>query len=215
MTRKISLITAVAGAALVLSVPAAWGKPQPVGPSVEFMMAEDGFDDAVAAKLALQSTPISSPDAVDRAQAAHLSQQSNPITSPDAVDRAAVSNQSQSQYIKALTARSEGLNKKYGLGEFAQKPESKTSPSQRAELLRSEGLNRMYGLGEFATGRVYIDDRSEWLDPNSLPVNVSATSSDRDIEWPQIGAGLGIGIVLAIGLVLALRLGRGRPLAHG
>jgi hypothetical protein len=40
----------------------------------------------VAAKLALQSTPIVSPDAVDRMKA--FSQQSRPITSPDAVDRA-------------------------------------------------------------------------------------------------------------------------------
>jgi hypothetical protein len=42
-------------------------------------------------------------------------------------------------------ARSVGLNKMYGLGEF--------SPEVRAERLRSEGLNRMHGLGEYAPAR--------------------------------------------------------------
>lgn len=94
MTPKISHLTAVAGAALLLAVPAAWGKgqlpttvspdamhedgfDQAVAKSVALWMAEDGFDRAVAAKLAQQSKPITSPDAVDRYNAATLAQRSS------------------------------------------------------------------------------------------------------------------------------------------
>ena len=40
-------------------------------------------------------------------------------------------------------AWSDGMNRLYGLGEYA--------PEVRAERLRSEGLNKLYGLGEYAT----------------------------------------------------------------
>lgn len=66
MTPKISHLTAVAGAALLLAVPAAWGKgqlPTTVSPEA---MHEDGFDQAVAKSVALWMAE----DGFDRAVAA-------------------------------------------------------------------------------------------------------------------------------------------------
>jgi hypothetical protein len=61
---------------------------------------------------------------------------------------------------------------------------------------------------------IVVDDRFR-LDPNTgvEPGPVQVTNS-RDIEWPQVGIGLGIGLVLMIGLYLALKATRQRPLAH-
>ena len=92
MTSRISLITVVGGAALMLAVPAAWGKGQ-LGSSTG--AAPDVFERAVAVQQRDVSTPIVSPDALDRAVAAKLSLQSQPITSPDAVDRAKAAELSQ------------------------------------------------------------------------------------------------------------------------
>lgn len=58
-----------------------------------------------------------------------------------------------------------------------------------------------------------VDDRFR-IDHSNVPVQVSATSSGREIEWPQVGIGFGIGIVLMIGLYLAMKSTRHRPLAH-
>jgi hypothetical protein len=43
---------------------------------------------------------------------------------------------------------------------------------------------------------------------------VTATSSGREIDLPQVGIGFGIGLLLALGLYLAMRFTRIRPLAH-
>jgi hypothetical protein len=81
--------------------------------------------------------------------------------------------------------RSEGLNKKYELGEFAS-----TSNLSRYRDVFSHG-------GQVAG-----------------TADVSTISSGREIEWPQIGVGLGIGIVLVLGLILGLKATRNPPLAH-
>jgi hypothetical protein len=61
---------------------------------------------------------------------------------------------------------------------------------------------------------IVVDDRFR-LDPNTgvEPTPVQVTNS-RDVEWPQVGIGLGIGVLLMIGLYLALKATRQRPLAH-
>jgi hypothetical protein len=58
-------------------------------------------------------------------------------------------------------ARSDGMNRLYGLGEY--------SPEARAETLRSEGLNKLYGLGEWAT-----------TTPRSIEVRERAMSIGRE-----------------------------------
>ncbi len=169
MTPKLSLITVVAGAALLLAAPA-WGSAQPA-------------------------------------------------VSPD--DTSVQSATAQQQALDAVKARSDALNRQYGLGEYAPVTED-----------RSEALNRRYGLGEYAPpapdaleravanrgtgsdGFLSGDDHVR-LAPADLPTIVVATSpSGREVEWPQIGVGFGIGLLLMLGLVFALRVTRVRPLAH-
>ena len=54
-------------------------------------------------------------------------------------------------WLKALHARSEALNQKHGLGEYARSKAGADSAAwQRALLLRSDALNRKYGLGLYA-----------------------------------------------------------------
>ena len=122
-----------------------------------------------------------------------------------------------------VDARSDGLNRLYGLGEYANPidrreralvEKSQTKPEQQVVSgfdAWSDGLNRMYGLGEHAPAGVG-DDRFR-VGPASAPVLVTP-SPGTDGEWPQIGIGLGVGIVLALGLVLAMKATRQRPLAH-
>ena len=189
MTRRISLITATVGAALVLGVPAAWGDNYFVDrqdQAIVNAMAEDGFDDAVLAAKQVQLSKML-----------------------DARERA-LGTQSEPQWLKALEARSDALNRQFGLGKYAQ--DTDTTVSQQPVDARSEGLNRLYGLGKYRT--VVADSDRFRIDQSNVPVPVSATSSGREIEWPQVGIGFGIGIILILGLALALKARRTPPLAH-
>jgi hypothetical protein len=55
----------------------------------------------------------------------------------------------ESQWQKALEARSEALNEKYGLGE---------SPTNRALRLRGEALNEKFGLGAYPASTMLIEE---------------------------------------------------------
>ena len=57
-------------------------------------------------------------------------------------------------WLDALNARSEALNKEYGLGQHArQSARSSSAPDWLVALnARSDALNRQYGLGEYAPG---------------------------------------------------------------
>ena len=124
--------------------------------------------------------------------------------------------------LRAERLRSEGLNRKYGLGTFAvatykDANERVVEPqSVIAERLRSEGLNKRYGLGEFASVMNYKDanERTDVLSAPNTPESVPVASSGREVEWPQIGIGFGIGIALVIVLGLSLKATRPRTLAH-
>jgi len=116
------------------------------------------------------------------------------------------------QWLKALQARSEALNRQYRLGEYAPTSSVSTeSPSQRAERLRGEALNRQYRLGEYSTPMV---DSHERVDLGNPPASVPTVSSGSEIDWPELGIGFGVGMVLVLGLILTVRVGRSRPLAH-
>lgn len=58
-----------------------------------------------------------------------------------------------------------------------------------------------------------VDDRFR-IDPTSYPTQVTATSSDRELDWPQLGMGFVLGIALMLGIGLVLRYAGNRPLAH-
>jgi hypothetical protein len=59
----------------------------------------------------------------------------------------------------------------------------------------------------------YVDANERGTFPAN-PVEISATSSRGEIDWPQVGIGFGVGIALALALLLAVRSKRQRPLAH-
>jgi hypothetical protein len=66
------------------------------------------------------------------------------------------------------------------------------------------------------TGRptqVISGDDHVRLDPADLPTYVTTTSG-REVEWPQIGVGLGLGMLLTLGVVLGMHFTRVRRLAH-
>jgi len=116
------------------------------------------------------------------------------------------------QWLKALQARSEGLNRIHRLGEYAATPSVSTeSPYMRAERLRGEALNRQYGLGEYSSP---IADSHNRVDFGNPPASVPTVASGSEIDWPELGIGFGVGMVLLLGLILTVRVGRNRPLAH-
>ena len=196
MTRTISLIIATVGAALLFAVPA--------------------YGDNWGADKA-QPTTVSSPDWFERAAVVAIQQQK--VEMLNARERGlGVTGTS-----AVVDPRSEGMNRLYGLGEYAnpidlreralvERPGRTTSEQQVGFDARSEGLNRLYGLGDYAPA-VVADDRFR-IDHTNVPVTVSASSSGRDIELPQIGIGMGIVLALMIGLFLVMRHTRGRPFAH-
>jgi len=188
MTRNISLVTAVVGAALVLGVPAAWG--------------DSWFNDQQQASVRV------SPDVVDRAVAA---KQKSLSSVPDARHSSLVTRQRALEAREEpFDARGDALNRQYGLGKYAVSTET-TAPNQLVDA-RSDGLNRLYGLGKYQTP-VGDFDRFR-IDHSNVPVPVSVTSSGREIDWPQIGIGFGVGMIIVMGLILALKATHSRPFAH-
>ncbi len=203
MTRKSSFITAV-GAALVLSLPAtALAKGQPVQP--QWQQALTARSEGLNKQYELGSY---------------------------------------SPAIQALKLRSEGLNRQYGLGEYSSSKvamidarersldakaqavpstpvdarEESFAAKREAQLTDAKGpdaFERAVIASTRETPPVVADDRFR-LDPTTggeQPRPVGITNS-RDIEWPQVGIGLGIGVLLMIGLYFALKGTRHRPLAH-
>jgi hypothetical protein len=192
MTRTISFIIGIAVVALV-AVPTALG---------EGMLAGSVQPDAVKLFYANERATMSTGST------------SEPVIVSE--------NTPESPAVRAERLRSEGLNKLYGLGEFAPSTVSTYKDANErvvepqsviAERLRSEGLNKRYGLGEFEP-TVNYKDANERVDLPTTPVAEPVATSGTDVEWPQIGIGFGIGIALAIGLGLSLRATRHRPLAH-
>jgi hypothetical protein len=139
--------------------------------------------------------------------------------------------------LEAIRIRSEALNKQYGLGRYAtvvppaRLTESISSREAMARAMvmaeRRYGMFREAGLAD-ANTRAELRRASQAAvtsgpdafertviastrDPN--PVTVEVTSG-RDIEWPQVGIGVGFGLLLGLFLFVALRFVRIRPLAH-
>jgi len=122
------------------------------------------------------------------------------------------------QELVALMARSEGLNKKYGLGQYA-KTDSQVGPTgqeRRALMLRSEGLNKKYGLGQYAQTPTVVSEKTEGLVQPTQSEPTSVAVSDSNFNWGDAGIGAGaifVGIIVAAGAALAVR-NRHTPIAH-
>jgi len=208
MTRKISLITAIVGAALVFAVPAfgdSWGADRqdeavPVSPGLVDLIAKNGVVDSSVVE-ALTSSP-------------------DPSVYPDWFERAAAVAIQKHNLENMLNARERGLGVADNRPVITDPRHSSLVTRQKALAAqakepfdaRSDGLNRLYGLGEYASP-VVADDRFR-IDHSNVPVQVSATSPGRDIEWPTVGIGFGIGIVLLLGLGLVMKTTHTRPFAH-
>lgn len=196
MTRTISLITATVGAALLFAVPA--------------------YGDNWGADKA-QPPTSSSPDWFERAAGVAIQKQKAEMLNARERGLGVTGNGT------PVDARSEGLNRLYGLGEYAnpidsrerglvEKGQIKPERSGAGFDARSEGMNRLYGLGEYAAP-VVADDRFR-IDHSNVPEPITVTSSGRDIEFPQVGIGLAVGLMLLIGLGLVLKATHTRPFAH-
>lgn len=114
--------------------------------------------------------------------------------------------QSNGSYIRALMLRSEGLNKKYNLGQFAFGP---TKQELAAMNARGVGMNKMYNLGQYA---VTPEVTSGLGSPQGTPV----ASSGSTFEWGSTGIGVGIVALLIAGSAAALtvRIRHQGTLAH-
>lgn len=168
MTRTISLITAVAGLALVLAVPVASGQGQPVEPS---------------------SSPY--PDVVARAVTAHMT-----------AGRSLVFDN------RHVLDGDEGTQLSGPYPDVVERAVQARATAGRSLVFDNHRID----AAPQSAGRTLVFDNFR-LD-GARPEQVSATSSGREIEWPQLGIGFGLGIVLLLGLLLAIRVSRTRPLAH-
>jgi hypothetical protein len=165
--RKISLVLGIAVAAFTVGVPTALAEGRMVGtqePSgVAFFKANE------MSTLSQQNvSPIST----------------NVDSSPYQLYAKFGTTAVQSQEMKALQARSEALNRQYGLGAYATTAGSST----------------------------YQESGQRAVPQPTSPGNSPITTSD-DFEWPPVGIGLLIGLVLILGIGLAVRTNRMRP-AH-
>ena len=217
MTRRIAVLTAIAGAALALAAPGfAASNPW----EYQYQVQKDD----VGAKI----------DARKRALGRDFQ-----------LGDFAANNPWQYQYEvqkddlgAMIDAREQALGRDFQLGDFAVNNTWQQTPAadptvtmldareqalvgrgneksayERALEARGEALNRQYGLGDYARPPVGDFDRFKIVGP-AAPESVTLTSSGSEIEWPQVGIGFAIGMVVLLGLILAVRAGRGRPVAH-
>jgi hypothetical protein len=124
---------------------------------------------------------------------------------PDAVDRALVQRQQElgASFDARLDAREQALVEKRNV------QLSIGTPPDLVERVAAAAAGESGSRDYFVAN----DNRFD-IDPTTRPVPVSVTGSGDDLEWTQIGIGLGAGILLAFGLFLGLRLINVRPLAH-
>jgi hypothetical protein len=156
----------------------------------------------------------------DQAQQSQLAQPDPMIE--DGFAQAIATKKAQSS-VSGERARSEALNRMYGLGEYANSIDSreralveKSQTTTQQPVVgfdaRSDGMNRLYGLGKYEAP-VVGDDRFR-IDQSNVPEPITVSSSGREIEWPQVGIGFGVGLVLLLGLGLTLKATHTRPFAH-
>lgn len=78
----------------------------------------------------------------------------------------------------------------------------------------SDAFERSVIVTQQGKGAVLAGDSHGRVELQTPSTPVATSTSAREIEWPQIGAGFGIGILLGLGMLLAVRATRIRPLAH-
>lgn len=204
MTRKISFITGVAGAALVLAAPA-FGKGQLVE-QPQWQQALNARGEALNQQYQLgdysvpqwQKALVLRSEGLNRAHGIGGTAMTT-TTMLDARERALV----------------RGVEDPYAAIDARERALVKPTPDPYAAINareRSFDVKQVQTPTAPSSGPV-VDDRFR-IDPSSVPTPVSVSTSDDGFDWPHVGIGFGVGIVLALGLLLALRATRIRPLAH-
>jgi len=123
-------------------------------------------------------------------------------------------------WLQGLHARSDAMNRYYGLGEYANPVDAREQAltakreAQLASTPAPDWFERSANAAIRDNRGVFVADDRFDLHPQQVPTTVTATSSGRDIDVPQIGIGLGVGLLLALGLFLAMKYTRIRPVAH-
>jgi hypothetical protein len=203
MFSKLTLVTAVAGVALLVAVPA-WGKVTP-------QMSPDTAD-AVA-----QSSASEQWQQALQARGEGMNRQ---YGLGDTTQGTA----SRISYEQALTARGQELNRQYGLGGStptstyidAHERAARVAGIEPTTPIVPDAIERAVASRSFEPKDGFLsgDDHIR-LDPADLPTTVPVSSpSGREVEWPQVGVGLGLGVLLMLGIGLTMRLTRVRRLAH-
>jgi len=242
MTLKASIVTAIVGATLVLGVPTAWGKAQPVQG-----VSSDAVERAVLAQeLSQRQDAVVLQDAFERAVSGRQHESTIAPVPSDAFERAIGGQQSRSDFwnydprtgeqvanaspgmdagnlgslystgLERPSDTSIGMNRQYGLGTFAGLP---GGAFERAVVASERGsvADRSIGLNRvYGLGEftsVPSGDAHGRVAPLD-PISTPTVSTGRDVDWPQVGIGFAIGLLLALGLALAARMARIRPLAH-
>jgi hypothetical protein len=187
MIRKVTVVTAVAGLALLVAAPAL-GKGQPV-------TTTDEEATALARSRALEKM-----EQAFQARGRELNGQA--VTTPDVEATALARSRALEKMEQAFQARGRELNRQHGLGENTGATVYPPDAIERAVTGQRPGTERA------------IDDHFRY-DPADLakPAPVSSPSGN-EVEWPQIGVGFAVGMLLVLGIGLVLRFARIRPLAH-
>ncbi len=211
MSRKSTIITAV-GAALVLSLPA-----------TALGQSSERFGDGPVNQFDAQATEaqVLRGQALDRYYGIgeYSGAKVDPATQAQILRGQALGRYYDGTKVVMLDAREQSLVAK-GQVEQVSPVDSREAAlgakreAQMADVVGPDAFERAVIANERSKPVIVVDDRFR-LNPNTGfdPTPVTATNS-RDIEWPQVGIGLGIGVLLMIGLYLTLKATRQRPLAH-
>jgi hypothetical protein len=206
MFRKSTTFTAV-GAALVLALPAA-----ALGQSSE------RFGEGPVNQFDAQATQAQ----VLRGQALgryYQSQQVDPATEAQILRGQALGRYYEGTTVAMLNGRERSFDAKAQVEQTSpldarEEAFGAKRDAQLANVPGPDAFERAVIANERSKPVIVVDDRFR-LDPNTgVEPGPVQTTNTRDIEWPQVGIGLGIGVLLMIGLYMALRATRQRPLAH-
>lgn len=134
-------------------------------------------------------------DAFERAVAAQAPGGADNVYA-DAFERAVTASRRSTTVLVDVHDRAAGATRSSGQQTFP--------PDAFERMLLNRAGSTSVALPSDAHGRVAIE-----ASPGS-----SIATSDRTIEWSQVGVGFGLGALLVIGLALGARIVRPRPLAH-
>jgi hypothetical protein len=201
MTRTISLISAVAGLALVLAAPAL-GQAQ-----------QDFWNYDEQGQKVTNTSPGLAPDELGSLYGGGVASGS-PIVSPDAVDRAVAAREamlSSGQRLSYDDHRAETGGQQPAVVSLDAFERAVAARNTAGRTLVFDSYRVQ--MGQTSAGRSLVFDNHR-IDPVGSPTQVTVSGSGRELEWPQIGVAFGIGIALMLGLFLTLRLAHVRQFAH-